>query len=75
LPEKLPENVTEESSEKSSEKILHIINNNNQVTIDELSKSLNMTTRAIEKNISKLKSRGILERVGPDRGGYWKINN
>jgi ATP-dependent DNA helicase RecG len=53
---------------------LLIIKNNSQVTIDELSKSLNMTTRAIEKNIAKLKSRGILERVGADKGGYWKIN-
>ena len=27
----------------------------------------------VEENLSKLKSKGIIERVGPDKGGYWRI--
>jgi ATP-dependent DNA helicase RecG len=27
----------------------------------------------IRVNISKLKTKGIIERVGGDKGGYWKI--
>ncbi|MBU1570573.1 MAG: hypothetical protein KKE00_08690 [Proteobacteria bacterium] len=30
--------------------------------------------RKIEENIAKLKAKGILERMGPDKGGAWKIN-
>jgi hypothetical protein len=26
-------------------------------------------------NIVKLKSECLLERIGPDKGGYWKINS
>ena len=62
-----------ESSEKSSEKILNLINDNPAITIEELSALLKITTRAIEKNLSKLKAKGIIERVGPDKGGYWKV--
>jgi ATP-dependent DNA helicase RecG len=27
----------------------------------------------IRVNISKLKAKGLIERVGPDKGGHWKI--
>jgi predicted HTH transcriptional regulator len=30
--------------------------------------------RKTKENIAKLKAKGLLERVGPDKGGYWKIN-
>ena len=29
--------------------------------------------KAIEKHIAKLKAEGIIERVGPDKGGSWKV--
>ena len=25
-------------------------------------------------NLKKLKQKGILKRIGPDKGGYWEIN-
>ena len=64
---------TLEMPEKSSEKILNAIKNNPHVTIEELSVLLNKTTRAIEKNLKSIKNKGFVERVGADRGGYWKI--
>jgi predicted HTH transcriptional regulator len=27
----------------------------------------------IRVNIAKLKAKGLLERIGPDKGGYWKV--
>ena len=29
--------------------------------------------RAVEKQIARLKADGILERIGPDKGGRWRI--
>jgi len=26
-------------------------------------------------NIKQLKSKGLIERVGPDKGGYWQLIN
>lgn len=62
-----------ESSEKSSEKILHLLRQNPMLTIAELSEKLSMTTRGVEKNLKKLQSSGRLTRVGPDKGGWWKV--
>jgi len=50
--EKRTENI------KSSEKIVSVIKNNPSVTIEELSILLGKTTRAVEKNIAKLKAEG-----------------
>jgi ATP-dependent DNA helicase RecG len=38
-----------------------------------LSNILGVTTRAIRKTMKNLKDKGIIERVGSDRKGYWKI--
>ncbi len=38
-----------------------------------MAKKINITERAIEKNIQKLKEQNLLERRDGDRGGFWKI--
>jgi ATP-dependent DNA helicase RecG len=38
-------------------------------------KKLNITRSTIQKHIEKLKSREVIERIGPDKGGYWKIED
>jgi len=61
------------SSVKSSVKIIELIIYNVHITIPELAENLGITTRAVEKQIANLKKQGIIERIGPDKGGYWKI--
>ena len=34
---------------------------------------LNISSRAVEKHISKLKEQGVLIRKGSARGGYWRV--
>jgi len=43
------------------------------LTIKELSEILGLSTRAVEKQIAKLKKAGKLERMGYRKQGYWKI--
>lgn len=40
----------------------------------DLQKALCLSATAIDNNISYLKDNGLLERIGPDRGGEWRIN-
>ncbi len=54
-------------------KILDFIEQNKYVTISELSKSLKISTTAVENNLAKLKRKKVLKRVGPDKGGYWEV--
>jgi len=63
----------EKSSEKSSEKILNLIKNNPETTIASLAKKLGMSTRAIEKQVSTLKKRNLITRIGPAKGGHREI--
>jgi ATP-dependent DNA helicase RecG len=72
-PGKTPEKPSEKTSEKTSEKILRLIGENNQITIEELSEQLGRSTRAVEMQIKTLKDRNLLERIGPDKGGYWQL--
>lgn len=54
--------------------IVKEISNDPNITIAELSQRVEISTTAIENNITKLKEKGILKRVGPDKGGYWEID-
>ena len=59
--------------EKTREKILILITTDPSITMAELAKQLEITPKGIEWQIRNLKQMGILERIGPARGGYWKI--
>ena len=54
-------------------KIIALIKENNHITINEMSENLAISSRKIKENISKLKEKGFLTRVGNNRTGYWKI--
>ncbi|MDR2651127.1 MAG: winged helix-turn-helix transcriptional regulator [Prevotellaceae bacterium] len=57
------------------QRILDAIRKNNQITQRELSQKIGINEKNIRVNISKLKADGLLERIGPAKGGYWKINS
>ena len=67
------ENVVEKMSEKRKQFILQIIKANSAVSANEIAKLLSVNTRTIQRDLDKLKSNGTIERIGGDRGGYWKI--
>jgi ATP-dependent DNA helicase RecG len=54
---------------------LREIFNNKFITIPALSEKVNINLRNTKGNISKLKSQGLLKRIGPNKGGYWQIIN
>jgi ATP-dependent DNA helicase RecG len=44
-----------------------------RMTIPDLAESLAVSTRAVEKQIAKLREEGRIRRIGPARGGYWEV--
>jgi len=58
---------------ENQKKIIKLINGNSSISINELSDKIGISTTAIDKNISQLKKKGLLRRVGPDKGGHWEI--
>lgn len=61
------------SSVKSSVKIIEMIAENPNITIPEMADRLEKSTRAIEKQVAKLKLNGTISRIGPDRDGHWVV--
>ena len=66
--------VYKKSREKSSEKIIAAIKENPAISAQQIAQLLGVTSRAIEKHLSKLKEKGIIKRIGPDKGGHWEIH-
>lgn len=54
-------------------KLLDLIETRPNVTKEDMAKYIGISTTAIDKNIKTLKEKGILERVGGIKAGYWKI--
>jgi ATP-dependent DNA helicase RecG len=76
----LNNDISEKGTEKGTEKlnknqilIIEAIRSNPHLTSSELSEKIGIRADKVRINIQKLKSLGLLERIGPDKGGYWKI--
>lgn len=73
LKKHVPEHVPEDVPEKRREDILANIRKDKRVTIPDLARILHVTEKTIKRDIEKLKKRGKLKRIGPDKGGYWEV--
>jgi ATP-dependent DNA helicase RecG len=73
--EKVPQKSSEKIPQKGSEKIIFLMWTNPYITTNELAENLGISTRAVHKAIQKLKEKGRIKRIGPDKGGYWEILN
>ena len=60
-------------SQKSSQKIIELIKNNPEITIEQIAQILKISDRAVKKHISNLKEKGIIRRIGADKGGHWEV--
>ncbi len=54
--------------------IIKLILENPDITMAELSNRTSKSLAAIKLNLAKLREEKIIERVGSDRSGYWKVN-
>lgn len=75
--EKGGEKGVEKGGENLSEnqlKIIRAIEDNNRVTYEELAKLIGINVNNIERNVKKLRDLNIIDRIGPAKGGYWKVN-
>ena len=53
--------------------VFSLINQNKNVTATEISERLNTSLSTIKRKIKALKEQGMIERIGSDKTGYWKI--
>lgn len=65
---------TSKKFNKSQETIIKLIRNNPNITIPQIMIETNLAAVSVKKNLKILKDYKIVERVGSNNGGYWKIN-
>ena len=67
------EKTSKKTIEKTREKIIRLIKGNSAITIQELSKETGLSVQGVMWNLNKLKKGKRIKRIGPDKGGYWKV--
>jgi ATP-dependent DNA helicase RecG len=46
-----------------------------ELSIPEMATRLGKSQRTVERATRELRSAGKLTRIGPDKGGYWKVTD
>lgn len=54
--------------------VLELISDNPKITKPEMKEKTGLSMSTVERAIKSLKEKGIIERVGSNKTGYWKIN-
>ena len=62
-----------EKPTKSREKIVAMLSKDGKLSAAALAGKIGISAKAVEKHLANLKAEGIIERVGPAKGGCWKI--
>ena len=63
----------QKTSQKTSQKIVELIQNNNEISTQEMANIIGIDRRNIARQIKNLQAKGIIRRVGPDKGGHWEV--
>ncbi len=61
--------------QKTEERIIELLRMNAKHTARTLAEAIGITVKGVEKQLAKLKSQGRIERIGPAKGGSWKVNS
>ncbi|MDA3799798.1 MAG: HTH domain-containing protein [Kiritimatiellae bacterium] len=69
----VPKDVADNVVEKRLNEILELLKKDRNISAFKIAKKLNVSARTIQRDIEKLTKAAKIKRVGPDKGGYWKV--
>ena len=55
--------------------ILNYIRDNSNITKKQLQEKTNKSKTTVDNAIGFLKENGLIERIGSNKAGYWKVND
>lgn len=58
---------------QTQEKIINLIKENSHITQNEIASKLNIARETVNRNMKKIQEKKIIQRVGADKNGNWKI--
>ena len=59
---------------KSEQRVVKLLATDPRITIGALSRRLQLSEAGINKVLAALRKKGIIERVGANKNGSWKVN-
>lgn len=57
----------------NEQKLLNLISKDSAITAITASEVLSISKRQIERLLSSLKNKGLIRRIGADKGGHWEV--
>ena len=67
--------MSETKPSECQQKILNLIKGSPTITGRQMSETLSVSQRTIERDLSALQKLGVLKREGKDNGGVWVVLN
>ena len=58
---------------KSQTDIVRFLESNKYADRKAIASNVGLTDSGVKYNLSILQNKGIVRRIGPDKGGYWEI--
>ena len=65
--------MSETKLTERQQKMLNLIKESPTISAKQMSETLSVTTRTIERDLSMMKKAGVLKREGKDNNGVWII--
>jgi ATP-dependent DNA helicase RecG len=65
---------TDLKTDLKTQTIISLIKMNPKITVQEIASHINKGITVTKTYLTKLKKQGVLSRIGPAKGGSWKIN-
>ena len=69
----MTERKTNSTPKKSREKIVALLSEDGKLNATTLAEKIGISAKSVEKHLANLKADGLIERIGPAKGGYWKV--
>ena len=74
MKDKMKDKTSMKMTVEMTEKIINLIKNNSEKTIIVLADQIGKSQSTIERKLKNLQKANKIERIGPAKGGYWKVN-
>jgi ATP-dependent DNA helicase RecG len=55
--------------------IINAMQQDPRISAAKIAMQLGVSSRSIEKRIRTMRENGIICRIGPDKGGFWQVND
>jgi ATP-dependent DNA helicase RecG len=71
--EETAQKTIQKTAQKTIQKIIALIQAKPEITRRELAAEIGITESGIKYHLKKMQDKGLLRRVGPDKGGHWEV--